>query len=314
MSASITHASTYNINVSANPLWTDTGVKVVKGQVVSIKASGTWNTGNGKCDPDGEDTTHSDLFITSDAPSKHGELIAFIGSQSTDPYQGHWGNNSFFPQPAGAGYWAIGSNATFTVDRDGELWLGINDDAITKNIGDNTGSLAALIKVTTPALPVAAFSASPTSGKVPLTVTFKDISTGSPTSWRWSFGDGAVKTSQNPIHKYSNAGSYTVKLTVTNAAGSNTIIKTNYIKVIGKPVAAFSAKPTFGNSPLTVTFKDTSTGSPTSWRWSFGDGTSKTTQNPIHTYSTVGNYTVKLTVTNALGSNTTTKSKYITVK
>ena len=79
--------------------------------------------------------------------------------------------------------------------------------------------------------PIAAFSASPTSGKAPLKVTFTDKSTGSPTSWKWSFGDGTYSTSSNPIHKYSQEGNYTVKLTATNAAGSSTTTKTNYIKV-----------------------------------------------------------------------------------
>jgi PKD repeat protein len=81
------------------------------------------------------------------------------------------------------------------------------------------------------AKPVAKFSATPTSGKMPLTVAFTDKSTGTPTKWKWSFGDGASSTIQNPKHKYSKAGSYTVTLTATNVAGSNTITKTNYIKV-----------------------------------------------------------------------------------
>ncbi len=60
--------------------------------------------------------------------------------------------------------------------------------------------------------PVAAFSASPTSGNVPLNVTFTDKSTGTPTSWKWSFGDGTNSTVQNPTHKYTKAGTYTVAL------------------------------------------------------------------------------------------------------
>ncbi|WP_394339281.1 PKD domain-containing protein [Methanosarcina sp. UBA5] len=69
------------------------------------------------------------------------------------------------------------------------------------------------------------------SGKASLTVTFTDKSTGSPTKWKWTFGDRTNSTQQNPTHKYSQEGNYTVKLTATNAAGSNTTTKTNYIKV-----------------------------------------------------------------------------------
>ena len=82
--------------------------------------------------------------------------------------------------------------------------------------------------------PVAAFSASPTSGKAPLKVTFTDKSTGTPTSWKWSFGDKTYSTAKNPVHKYTAAGKYTVSLTVKNAAGSNTKTMSGYIKVSKK--------------------------------------------------------------------------------
>jgi YVTN family beta-propeller protein len=168
-----------------------------------------------------------------------------------------------------------------------------------------------------PVLPIAAFSASPTSGKVPLTVAFTDKSTDSPTSWSWTFGDGSTSTSKSPAHTYSKAGKYTVKLTVKNAAGSSTKTITNYITVKTapvKPVSAFSATPTSGNAPLKVTFTDKSTNNPTSWKWSFGDGSTSTSKNPAHTYTKAGKYTVKLTVKNAAGSSTKTITNYITVK
>ncbi|AKJ37834.1 PKD domain-containing protein [Methanosarcina barkeri] len=160
---------------------------------------------------------------------------------------------------------------------------------------------------------VAAFSASPTSGKVPLKVTFTDTSTGSPTSWKWDFGDGSKSYLKNPTHKYSKVGSYTVNLTVKNAKGSNTVTKTEYIKVITKPVANFTSSVTSGKAPLKVTFTDTSTGSPISWKWDFGDGSKSYLQNPTHKYSKVGIYTVNLTVKNAKGRNTVTKTEYIKV-
>jgi len=67
--------------------------------------------------------------------------------------------------------------------------------------------------------------------KVPLTVKFKDKSTGSPSSWYWNFGDKCTSTAQNPTHKYNKAGKYTVSLTVENADGSDTKKIRNYIKV-----------------------------------------------------------------------------------
>ena len=70
-----------------------------------------------------------------------------------------------------------------------------------------------------------------------------------------------------------------------------------------KPVAAFSVYPTSGNPPLTYSFTDSSTGSPISWLWDFGDGYTSTEQNPTHTYSEPGNYAVNLTAINANGTD-----------
>ncbi len=80
-----------------------------------------------------------------------------------------------------------------------------------------------------PVAPVAAFTGTPTSGVAPLTVNFTDQSTGPPTSWSWTFGDGGTSTLQNPSHTYTTAGTYTVSLTATNSVGSDNETKTNYI-------------------------------------------------------------------------------------
>ncbi|MDQ1252310.1 MAG: hypothetical protein QG646_1431, partial [Euryarchaeota archaeon] len=187
---------------------------------------------------------------------------------------------------------------------------------VKNSIGKSTVTGFNYIKVAAPLKPpVADFSASPTSGNSPLEVGFTDKSAGSPTSWKWSFGDGTYSTAKNPAHTYSKAGKYTVSLTVKNAAGSSVITKPNYINVITlkAPTAAFSALPTSGKAPLKVTFADKSTESPTSWKWSFGDGTYSAARNPVHTYSKAGKYTVTLIVKNAGGSNTKTMYGYITV-
>ena len=62
-----------------------------------------------------------------------------------------------------------------------------------------------------------------------------------------------------------------------------------------------------------ISFIDNSTGSPTSWLWDFGDGTTSTEQNPTHVYGAIGGYTVTLTVENAAGNNTTSKYGYVLV-
>jgi len=79
--------------------------------------------------------------------------------------------------------------------------------------------------------PAANFTANTTSGPAPLTVWFTDLSTGNPTGWFWSFGDGATSTKQNPTHTYTAPGNYTVNLTVSSEAGSDTLSRPDYITV-----------------------------------------------------------------------------------
>jgi PKD repeat protein len=167
--------------------------------------------------------------------------------------------------------------------------------------------------------PVADFSASPTSGEAPLNVSFTDSSTGNPTSWSWDFGDGTTSTAQSPSHTYTTAGTYTVKLSASNGSGSDTKTRADYITVDPSstpptaPTADFSASPTSGTAPLTVAFSDSSMGNPTGWSWDFGDGSSSTEQSPSHTYTAAGTYSVSLTASNDVGSDTKTQTDYITV-
>jgi PKD repeat protein len=204
-------------------------------------------------------------------------------------------------------------NADVTISEDphiqivGEGMSRTGSDWLLHDIGNITPTPTA----PTPVSPVANFIATPTSGEAPLAVNFTDLSTNAPTAWTWDFGDNATSDQRNPIHTYTTAGTYTVTLTATNAAGSDDEVKTGYITVSSgggsgggeAPVANFTANITEGNAPLAVQFTDTSTGVPTSWAWDFGDGNTATEQNPIHTYESPGNYSVTLNASNAYGYN-----------
>ena len=165
--------------------------------------------------------------------------------------------------------------------------------------------------------PVAMFEATPLSGSAPLTVQFKDLSIGPPTTYYWDFGDASISDQANPSHTYTNPGSYTVTLTVSNSGGSHTMKRENYISVGGSPgniSADFIAAPTAGTVPLSVQFTDKSTGTPTMWAWNFGDGGTDMVANPNHTYTTAGTYTVTLTASSQTGgSSVKTREGYITV-
>lgn len=178
-------------------------------------------------------------------------------------------------------------------------------------------SATALAAPTIEKAPIANFTATPRIGNEPLKVVFTDRSTGSPTSWKWNFGDGKTSNDKSPVHIYSKIGKYNVTLTVKNAEGNNTVTKYDYITVLAplkRPIANFTATPRIGTKPLKVVFTDRSTGSPTSWKWIFGDGKISNDKSPVHVYSKVGKYNVTLIVKNAKGTDTKTRFNYVTVK
>jgi len=185
--------------------------------------------------------------------------------------------------------------------------------------GTDTKTKTGYINVGQPAQkPVADFEGSPTTDMAPVTVDFTDLSTGTVTSWSWTFEEGDPGTSdqQNPSNiLFLLPGTYTVTLTVTGPGGSDTETKTGYITVEDpRPVADFSAEPTSGTAPLSVQFTSLSSGTITSRTWDFGDGQTSAAQNPLFEYKSPGKYTVSLTVTGLAGkSDTKTKPNYITV-
>src|SRR5512136_2878591 len=170
--------------------------------------------------------------------------------------------------------------------------------------------------VAIPSGPKAQFLAFPRQGTAPLTVLFIDVSQGSPSTRLWDFGDGSTSTEMFPLHTFNAAGKYTVRLTVKNKGGSDTMTREDFITVNGAnpPKAQFIAYPRQGTAPMTVLFLDVSQGSPSSRLWDFGDGTTSTDMFPLHTYVAPGKYTVKLTVTNSGGSDTLVRENFIIVR
>ncbi|MDG6257096.1 MAG: PKD domain-containing protein [Methanomicrobiaceae archaeon] len=281
-------------------------------------AAGTYTVTLTAANDDGTDTATKTGYITVDA------LTPPVAAFSATPTSGKLPLAVTFTDESSnapsSWSWAFGDGATSTAQHPTHTYdaAGIYTVTLTATNADGTDTGTKTDYITVDALtpPGAGFSASPTSGKVPLEVTFADTSTNAPTSWAWTFGDGATSTAQHPVHTYATAGSYTVTLTAANADGSDAEIKTDYITVnaLTPPGAAFSATPTSGKLPLEVTFTDESSNAPTSWSWAFGDGATSTAQNPTHVYEAAGTYTVTLTATNADGSDVVTKADSITVE
>ncbi|MDH5763131.1 MAG: PKD domain-containing protein, partial [Nitrospinota bacterium] len=161
--------------------------------------------------------------------------------------------------------------------------------------------------------PVAAFTATPTSGPVPLTVAF-DASTSTDaenniTSYAWNFGDGSVGVDVTPSHVYTTPGTFTATLTVTDEFGASSTATQTITVTNTAPVAVFTATSTAGSVPLTVAF-DASTSTDaenniTTYAWEFGDGATGTGVTASHDYTTPGTFTATLTVTDAGGLSST---------
>lgn len=133
-------------------------------------------------------------------------------------------------------------------------------------------------------------------------------------SWAWDFGDGQTSTDQNPTHTYTNAGNYTVALTVTNENGCvSSVTHQLHVSKLSKAAFIYAAP---GCAGMDIQFTDKSVpgeGSIKTWEWDFGDGQTSTEQNPLHTYLAVQQYNVTLKVTDANGCSNTTPVQSINV-
>lgn len=158
--------------------------------------------------------------------------------------------------------------------------------------------------------PVANFSASATSGCGITVIIFEDLSTNNPTSLTWNFGIGGNQTPELRADRkysfiYSTPGTYTVRLTATNASGSDTEEKVAHIRIYANPTANFTITQSAHCQGDELQFNDASTSDVpiTNWAWNFGDGNVSPLQNPTHTYINTGLYPVRLSITNANGCN-----------
>jgi PKD repeat protein len=133
--------------------------------------------------------------------------------------------------------------------------------------------------------------------------TDQSTTTGTIISWNWDFGDGTTSILQNPLHTYSAPGLYwaclTIVATTFNGQCTSSMCDTIYVAN-----SACSAWYTFMVSGSNVTFTGNATGTaPISYLWTFGDGTTSTMQNPVHTYSSPGTYNACLIIADAAGCN-----------
>ena len=222
-------------------------------------------------------------------------------------------------EPVTARVWDFGDGTTSTAEDPSHAYTqpGIYTVSLTTttSAGPDTERKNGFITVD----PAVGFTLTPATGTVPATVTFTDTTDAAPltiAAWAWDFGDGGTSTLQNPVHTYTEAGAYTVTLTITTEQGEAAAARTGAVRL--RPRAAFSGEPLSGaGAPHTVQFTDeTAPGNLAirGWDWNFGDGTHSSQQNPSHTFTTPDVYDVTLTVLTDIGNSATTKTGYVVVR
>ena len=159
--------------------------------------------------------------------------------------------------------------------------------------------------------PIARFGQSDLEVIVGEEIRFNDLSLNNPDELTWEFGDNTTDQGANVSKSWSSPGTFTVTLTATNDAGSDSTAKT--VTVLPLPPTPPNADFTIPTAVIPVneplSFTDTSTGDPTEWLWNFGDGgSSSIVQNPVRPFRAPGTYTVMLTASNAGGSSTLTRT------
>lgn len=318
-----THTQTINVSPKPTASFTSDPSVCERGRITFTNTSSgatsyLWDFG------DGNTSTAANPSHTYTNPGTYTvQLIAISGASCRDTFER---SITVYPRPTADFAFTVeclGSPTTFTDNSTGAVaWEWDFGDGNTSNLQNPTHTYATpgtrnvrlivtsadgcrdtIIKpVPVNATPNPNFSA--TTACLGQATSFTDLTPGTPTSWRWDFGDGSPEaTIQNPTHTYAAPGTYTVKLVVSLGSGCVDSI-TRSVTVHPVPTAGFTATTACARDEA-VTFTNTSTGA-TAYQWDFGDGSPiSTALNPSHTYTTGGTYTVQLIAINAPGCRDT---------
>ncbi len=172
--------------------------------------------------------------------------------------------------------------------------------------------------------PVAKATTSIAEGNAPVVATFSSAGSTAPSgvikSYLWEFDDdGSESTEASPTHTFNDAGTYNVKLTVTDDVGLKgvAIVQVKAIILGTLPPKVSFVQPPQQFAPANITFNATAVtyggSSVAGYLWSFGDGETSTAESPTHTYKTAGNYDAQVTVTDS-GGRTKAANRVVTVK
>lgn len=222
--------------------------------------------------------------------------------------------------PISAWTWTFGDGTTSAATNPTKAYTNPGTYQVELRVTDAGGLVATKTSELTvspaPRPPTANFTHAPATPRAASNVTFSDASlagTSAIVGWNWTFGDNTTSTQRNATHAYALPGTYSVRLRVTSAEGlESTLDRAVTILAPLQLRADFRINTSVLRAGLAINFTDNSTpGDPpiSSYKWEFGDGETATTRNATHTYSTAGNHTVRLEITDAAGTqNATTRT------
>ncbi|HYK01975.1 MAG TPA: PKD domain-containing protein [Thermoanaerobaculia bacterium] len=214
--------------------------------------------------------------------------------------------------------WDFGDGGTAgNVSEPAHTYISPRQYTVTLSVRGTNGNLSTATKLINVSGPlVASYVYTPANPRVNESIAFADQSSGAPTAWLWTFGDGTSSVDQNPSKHYAVAGDYPVSLTIyrnnESATGTRVVTVSSGVPATPTVVAAFDMSTSNAAAGASVVFTDRSAGSPTAWVWSFGDGGTSSLQNPVHAYAAPGTYLVTLTASNASTTGITTKNISVT--
>ena len=262
--------------------------------VIVYETPGTYNVSLTVSNDAGDDVQTVTNYITVNPQPGAEFSFTTIGLQATFNSTGSVGTTY---------NWNFGDGQNSSVHNPVHVYGAAGTYQVSLTVSNVCGSEILTLPVTVTGSPVAAFTSNTQYGCAPLVVQFTNQSAGAPTSFSWVFQGGTPGTSTlaNPVVTYNTPGIYDVQLTVTNAAGNNTLLLDNYIEVESPTSSDFG----FSVNGSQATF-DNQSSNATGSNWNFGDGFGSPDTNPSHTYLADGVYTVMLISSGICGNDTST--------
>jgi len=218
---------------------------------------------------------------------------------------------------SGRYYWNFGDNDTFssTTALINHSYKKTGIYNVTLKVVNSYGCVDSVTYnkyIAVDSIPVPKFTVS-SSGCKNSPIIFNNTSTGAAT-YSWNFGDNTTSSQKQPIHTYSDTGTFTIKLYAYNVSGCVQVYTIAKAVHITGPVSGFSCNVQNGCPPLKVNFTSSSSSGAVKYLWLFSDSTSDSGNTATHIFNNIGKYDVTLVCYNGSGcTDTLTKSKYISV-